>query len=161
MKNNDFTKELDITNLSGSILSIEDKILLTLLTEKGCTKGELSKHTNIVYSEIKRVIDAMEIKGYVVQRKINETTILYYLTMQGAYEVQDRLNTETVSMYYNYLVNVGFSYQNVTKFLRRKFYDFYILGVWDPTDLESQYKIWCDSNNLEYVNTKNPTLKLY
>lgn len=30
MKSKDFTKELDITNLNGSILSTEDKILLTL-----------------------------------------------------------------------------------------------------------------------------------
>ena len=106
MKSKDFTKELDITNLNGSILSTEDKILLTLLTEKGCTKGELSKHTNIVYSEVKRVIEEMEVKGYVVQRQVNETISLYYLTMPGAYEVQDRLNTNTVKMYRNYLVIV-------------------------------------------------------
>ena len=161
MKSKDFTKELDITNLNGSILSTEDKILLTLLTEKGCTKGELSKHTNIVYSEVKRVIEEMEVKGYVVQRQINETIFLYYLTMPGAYEVQDRLNTDTVKMYRNYLVSVGFSYDNVIKFLKRKFYDFYIAGVWNPTDLEDQYKTWCDSNNLEYVNSDDYTLKLY
>lgn len=161
MKNSDFTKELDITNVNKSILSTEDRILLTLLTEKGCTKGELSKHTNIVYSEIKRAIDAMEIKGYVVQRQVNDSTVLYYLTMPGAYEVQDRLNSNTVSMYSNYLVNVGFSYDNVIKFLKRKFYDFYIAGIWNPTDLEEQYKSWCDSNNLPYVNSKDYTLKLY
>ena len=81
--------------------------------------------------------------------------------MPGAYEVQDRLNTNTVKMYRNYLVSVGFSYDNVIKFLKRKFYDFYIVGVWNPTDLEDQYKAWCDSNNLEYVNSDDYTLKLY
>ena len=161
MNSKDLSKELDITNLNGCILSTEDKILFTLLKEKGCTKGELSKHTNIVYSEIKRTIEQMEIKGYVVERMINETTSLYYLTMPGAYEVQDRLNNDTVNMYINFLVNNGFSCENVIKFLKRKFYDFYIAGIWDPSDIEEKYKTWCDSNNLKYVNNDDYTLKLY
>ena len=78
--------------------------------------------------------------------------------MAGAYEAQDRLNSETVNAYFNYLTDKGYDYQNVQKFLKNRFYKFYIAGEWNPTNLDEQYMEWCDSNNLTY--TKSHTKKL-
>ena len=37
---------------------------------------------------------------------------------------------------------------DVERFLKNRFYNFYIAGEWDEISLPSQYKIWCESNNI-------------
>ena len=148
---------LDLKQVGGAIYSTEDRILGTLMREKGATKAELSKITGIAYPAIRNTIIKMEDKGFVVGRR-QDDTVYFYLTMAGAYEVQDRLNSETVNAYFNYLTDKGYDYQNVQKFLKNRFYKFYIAGEWNPTNLDEQYMEWCDSNNLTY--TKSHTKKL-
>ena len=148
---------LDLKQVGGAIYSTEDRILGTLMKEKGATKAELSKITGIAYPAIRNTIIKMEDKGFVVGRR-QDDTVYFYLTMAGAYEVQDRLNSETVNAYFNYLTDKGYDYQNVQKFLKNRFYKFYIAGEWNPTNLDEQYMEWCDSNNLTY--TKSHTKKL-
>ena len=148
---------LDLKQVGGAIYSTEDRILGTLMREKGATKAELSKITGIAYPAIRNTIIKMEDKGFVVGRR-QDDTVYFYLTMAGAYEVQDRLNSETVNAYFNYLTDKGYDYQNVQKFLKNRFYKFYIAGEWNPTTLDEQYMEWCDSNNLTY--TKSHTKKL-
>ena len=143
-KKNDLTNELDLQITSESLLSTEDKIFVTLIT-------------GVLYTEIRKNIINMENKGYIVGRRIDDL-VYFYLTMAGAYEVQDRLNSETVNAYFNYLTDKGYDYQNVQKFLKNRFYKFYIAGEWNPTNLDEQYMEWCDSNNLTY--TKSHTKKL-
>ena len=156
-KKNDLTNELDLQITSESLLSTEDKIFVTLMKEKGATKGELTKLTGVLYTEIRKNIINMENKGYVVGSRIDDL-VYFYLTMAGAYEAEDRLNSETVNAYFNYLTDKGYDYQNVQKFLKNRFCKFYIAGEWNPTTLDEQYMEWCDSNNLTY--TKSHTKKL-
>ena len=67
MKSKDFTKELDITNLNGSILSTEDKILLTLLTEKGCT--DFSNNEILRFSKkFKDILNELIQKDYKLEK---------------------------------------------------------------------------------------------
>lgn len=55
-KKNDLTNELDLQITSESLLSTEDKIFVTLMKEKGATKGELTKLTGVLYTEIRKNI---------------------------------------------------------------------------------------------------------
>ena len=139
---------LDLKQVGGAIYSTEDRILGTLMREKGATKAELSKITGIAYPAIRNTIIKMEDKGFVVGRR-QDDTVYFYLTMAGAYEAQDRLNSETVNAYFNYLTDKGYDYQNVQKFLKNRFYKFYIAGEWNSEDLVKQYIEWCNSNNIE------------
>lgn len=51
---------LDLKQVGGAIYSTEDRILGTLMREKGATKAELSKITGIAYPAIRNTIIKME-----------------------------------------------------------------------------------------------------
>lgn len=160
MKNEKFRDELDLPKYKGAILTAEDRILYTLYKEKGSTKGELSKITGMQYPIVKKTIDKMEEKGLVVSRVSEGSLIIFYLTMFGAYESQDRLNNEVFRKYHSFLINMGYPYENVSKFLRKKFYLHYLTGEWNPSILVEQYKKWCDENEINYTETLSKKLVL-
>ncbi len=139
---------LDLKQVGGAIYSTEDRILGTLMREKGATKAELSKITGIAYPAIRNTIIKMEDKGFVVGRR-QDDTVYFYLTMAGAYEAEDRLNGENVDKCIAYFITKGASYVNTIKFLKNRFYKFYIAGEWNSEDLVKQYIEWCNSNNIE------------
>lgn len=145
-------------NTKGMILSTEDIILSTLFREKSSTKYELKKITGIEYPEILNTIDKMELKGYVVKREY-EKVPTYYLTMAGVYEMEYRFNRDYFLNLHYSLESFGFDRNNVERFLKNRFYNLYIAGKWNELTLHSQYRTWCESNNIE-MYSNNKTLKL-
>lgn len=151
--------ELDIKE-NDVILSTEDMIFRTLMKEKGATKAELSKLTGIEYPCIRSTIIRMEDKGYVIGRSLEGTTVMFYLTQAGVYEAQDRLNYTVFCYYHNYLCAMGYPNDQVCKFLRNSFYNYYLTGNFSKDSLKFSYIRWCKKNELEPTMSRESILKL-
>lgn len=151
--------ELDRLDV-GSIASTEDMIFYTLMKEKGATKSELSKLTKIEYPSIRSTIIKMEDKGYVIGRNLENKAVLFYLTQAGVYEALDRLNYTAFCKYHNYLCNMGLPNDQVCKFLRNAFYNYYLTGNFSKDTLKETYTNWCLRNGLEPNVSRESKLKL-
>lgn len=132
----------------GMILSTEDKILSILFKEKSCTKGELKRQSGVEFPVILLHLENMSLKGYIVERNY-ENQPTYYLTASGMYELEYRFNRDYFLGLHFGLEMAGYDRNNVERFLKNRFYNFYIAGEWDEISLPSQYKTWCESNNIE------------
>lgn len=154
-------REMGLERLDvGAIASTEDMIFYTLMKEKGASKSELSKLTRIEYPNIRNTIIKMEDKGYVIGRTLENKTVLFYLTQAGVYEAHDRLNYTVFCKYHNYLCNLSFPNDQVCKFLRNAFYNYYLSGVFPKDTLEESYISWCLRNGLEPNVSRESKLKL-
>lgn len=141
---------LDVPKVKGSIRSIEDRIFITLLTEKGASKSELAKIINVNYKTISDNIKKMADKGYIIKRQFDNVEDLYFLTMSGVYELEYRFNLEYFKSLHNHLDSFGFDEYQIAHFLRNRFYKFYTKGEWDETTLVNQFVEWAESNNIDY-----------
>lgn len=151
--------KLDLPNTNGMLLSVEDRILSTLFREKSCTKGELKRIIKTEYPVILLTLEKMALKGFVVERNY-ENVPTYYLTSAGVYEMEYRFNRDYFLRLHYGLESLGYDRNNVERFLKNKFYNFYIAGYWDELTLSKQYKEWCDSNNIELYSKHISALKL-
>lgn len=160
MKKRNFKEELDLQNYKNEVLTIEDRILKTLYKEKGSTKGEISNITNIDYSIIRNKINEMEEYELVVARKSFNNLIIYYLTQEGVYQTQDRFNNEIFKKYHALLLNLGYEYEDVSYFLKQKFFLYYLSGNWNPNTLVEEFKKWQEIHGSNNTNNAVKSLKL-
>lgn len=144
---------VELPNLKGALLSTEDKIFETLAKEKGASKYEISKATKIPYTTIRAIITLMENKGYVVEREYSSEQI-YYLTAAGVYELEYRFNYNVYKDLHEKLLSLNYDSYDVERFLKNRFYRFYVEGIWEEDTLSEQFKEWCQSNGIEYSNGK-------
>ena len=142
------------------IYTIEDKIFISLMKEKGLSKSELVTTTNTAYPAIRNTIIKMEDKGYVVARNVENYNQMYFLTQAGVYEAQDRLNTNVFHFYHKILTDMSYPYEIVSKFLRNVFYKYYISGTFNPHNLDTDYIKWCETNGIKVEKTNTKKLKL-
>ncbi len=151
---------IDKPTMGGRNLSIEDIILYRLFEEKALTKGELVSLTKCKsYSCIKKTIENMESKGYVYGRRVDNVTY-YYLTANGVYEFEYRFNTYSYMYYHAIFPKIMYNEDNVSRFLKNRFYRFYMTGEWDSETLVNQYLEWCESNSLDPYIHISKKLKL-
>lgn len=94
------------------------------------------------------VLYRMNAKGYVFVRKAETGVPVYSLTSHGLYEAQRRFNSGAFHELYDYILARGFESNNVSAFLRNKFYDYHIDGVREEGDVEMQYLKWCQANEM-------------
>ncbi len=146
-------------NTKGMILSTEDKIMSILFREKSCTKGELKRQSGVEFPVVLLTLEKMSLKGYVVERNY-ENQPTYYLTGAGVYELEYRFNRDYFLGLHFGLEKIGYDRNNVERFLKNRFYNFYIAGEWNETTLPYQYKNWCESNNIELYSQQENTLRL-
>ena len=139
---------LDLPNVNGINGSVEDKILCLLFLEKALTKNDIKNELSVSYGKIFNVVVRMENKGLIVARKF-ENGEFYYLTSEGCYEVQYRLNIDTYLDIYEFFLGLEYNTHNVISFLKNRFYRYYLEGVWEGNTLEEQYLSWCENNQLD------------
>lgn len=148
---------LDLINVENVNGTTEDKVLCLLFLEKSLTKNEIKKELNISYGKIFDVIVRMENKGLVVCRSYGNGDF-YYLTQEGCYQAEYRINKSTFLDIYEYLIDLGYNVLNVIGFLKNRFYRYYLEGVWEGNTIEQQYLNWCEENKL-YPSKPGRTLK--
>jgi len=151
---------LDLPKTKGMILSLEDRILIELFNEKGRTTSEISKKVGLnSYSKVRETLIKMIEKGYVYLRNDVPDNV-FYLTKEGVKEVQYRINYEEYIRLYTILEEQGFYFVNIDKCLRDRFYNYYMTGEWNEETLVEQYKLWCESNKLDYYTPITRRLKI-
>ena len=132
---------IDTLNVENCVLSIEDRILSEIFKEKGLSKAELSKKTNIVYNAIRANVERMQDKGFLVGRDLEEET--FYLTAAGVYELEYRMNKQYFMHLHDILSAHGIDFHTAANYLRKQFYTYYISGEFDETQLLDNFIIWC------------------
>lgn len=158
MKMNSVIKA-ELPKVKYTKLSTEDCILSKLFIGKGMTVAELkSAISNLEYSVIRTQLIRMEDKGYVVRRTDNNETI-YYLTAEGVAEAHYRLNSEVYLGLIDSLIEKGYPYGNVERFIKNRLYVYYLTGDWSEDKLIEQYAAWCDSNGLDLFSTVTKKLE--
>lgn len=151
---------LDLPKTKGMVLTLEDRILIEIFNEKGCTTSEISKKIRPkAYSVIRANLDRMTEKGYVYFRNDSLDNI-YYLTKEGVNEVEYRINFDVYDRLITVLLEEGFYIINVYKFLKDRFYNYYFKGEWNEETLVDQYRLWCEANELDLYSSRTKKLTL-
>ena len=138
---------LDVPRSGLGTYSVEDQIFATLFTEKGLSMDEIFKRLGVNYRDIISNINRMINHGYIVERsRYNDK--YYYLTSSGMYELEFRFNERYFMELHAGLEARGYNRFHVEKFLKNRFYRFYLEGKWEVDRLEDQYLDWCESNDI-------------
>lgn len=148
---------LELPKLQGVMLSTEDNIFVTLNKEKSATKGELTNYIGAVYTDISKNINRMEDKGFVV-RRIKDKTNYYALTASGVYEMQYRFNYMVFYGLHDKLLSLGYNMDHIQRFIRNRLYAYYLDDDFDYHNLEEQYLSWCESNEIDPVESNTRKL---
>ena len=148
---------LDIPKYNFKDLDDENSIFLTLYIEKGASKYEMSRKTKKRYEAISAAITTLQNKGFIIERLIDNEH-LYYLTVAGVYELENRFNGEYVEGLITRFIIEGYNRRYVEDFLKNRFYKSYTEGVYNEATLEEQYIVWCEANELD---PRKASMKLY
>lgn len=150
MEVKDFIGKLEIESPSLMELNTENRVLWLLFNEYALSKNELYGYLGeYPIMPLGAVLRKMNVKGYVYIREAEMGISVYSLTSLGLYEVQRRFNNEAFHELFDYLLVNGYDSNNVSAFLRNKFYGYHINGIWEEGNLETQYLEWCQTNGIE------------
>lgn len=147
---------LDIPKYNFNDLDVENSIFLSLYIEKGASKYEMARKTKKKYERIRAAIAVLQNKGFVIERVVKNEQ-LYFLTVAGVYELENRFNGEYVEGLITQFTMEGYNRRYVEDFLKNRFYKSYVEGIYNEITLEQQYVVWCEANEL---NPKKASIKL-
>ena len=150
MEVKDFIGKLEVKSPSLMELNTENRVLLMLFSEYALSKNELYGYLcECPITPLGALLDKMSKKGYVFIRENEISAPVYSLTSLGLYEVQRRFNNDAFHELFDYLLLNGYDSNNISAFLRNKFYCYHINGVWEEGLLDTQYLEWCHANGIE------------